>query len=118
MENNFNEKFRIRTKKFALDIIKLFQVLPKTDEARIMGKQLLRCSTSVAANFRAACWARSTKEYFAKICIVAEECDEAVFLLELLKEANIIQSEKLEYLQNESEELIAVFAKTLKNTKL
>ncbi len=118
MENNFNEKFRIRTKKFALDIIKLFQVLPKTDEARIMGKQLLRCSTSVAANFRAACRARSTKEYFAKICIVVEECDEAVFWLELLKEANIIQSEKLEYLQNESEELIAVFAKTKKNIKL
>jgi four helix bundle protein len=118
MENNFNEKFRIRTKKFALDIIKLFQMLPKTDEARIIGKQLLRSGSSVAANFRAACRARSTKEYFAKICIVVEECDETVFWLELLEEANIIQSEKLKFLHDESEELIAIFAKTKKNIKL
>jgi len=118
MENSFNEKFRLRTKKFALDIIKVFQMLPKTDEARILGKQLLRSGTSVAANFRAACRTRSTKEYFAKICIVVEECDESVFWLELLEEANINKSGTLKLLHDESEQLISVFAKTKKNIKL
>jgi four helix bundle protein len=118
MEDNFNEKFRKRSKIFALEIIRLFQALPKSDEARIIGKQLLRSGTSVAANFRAACRARSSREYFAKICIVVEECDESIFWMEILQDAHIIEPGKLKHLLDESIELMAVFAKTKKNIKL
>lgn len=60
----FNDELRERTKKFALRVIKAFQSLPKTDEARILGKQFLRAGTSVGANFRAVCRARSDAEFF------------------------------------------------------
>lgn len=118
MGSSFNEQLRIRTKVFALDIIKLFQMLPKSDEARIIGKQLLRSGTSVAANFRASCRARSVKEYYAKICIVVEECDESVFWLEVLEESEIYKADLQKELLKESEELIAIFAKTKKNIQL
>lgn len=78
-----SEAFKLRTKQLSLRVIKLFQALPKTDEARILGKQLLRSSTSVAANNRAACWARSKAEFFSKISIAVEEADETLFWLEL-----------------------------------
>ena len=78
------EVLKQRTKDFALRIIRLFQALPKTDEARIIGKQLLRSTTSVASNYRAACRARSDAEFFSKISIVVEEADETLFWLELL----------------------------------
>jgi len=65
-----------RTKRFSLQIIQFFQALPKSTEAQILGKQLLRSATSVTANYRAACRARSKAEFFAKLCIVVEEADE------------------------------------------
>ena len=70
-----------RTRKFAVEIIKFFQSLPRSEEAKILGKQLMRCGTSVAANYRAACRARSDQEFYAKICIVVEESDEVFFCL-------------------------------------
>lgn len=72
---NQPEELRDRTKTFAIRIIKLFQALPKTGEAQVLGKQLLRCGTSVAANYRAVCRARSKAEFVARIGIVAEEAD-------------------------------------------
>jgi four helix bundle protein len=104
----FGEQFKKRTKEFALRIIKLFQALPKTDEARILGKQLVRAATSVAANYRAACRARSQAEFFAKICIVVEEADETLFWLELLEESAIFPAERLQGLQQEANELVAI----------
>lgn len=89
------EAFKRRTKLLSLRIIKLFQALPKTDEARIIGKQLLRAATSVAANYRAACRSRSEAEFFSKISIVVEEADETLFWLEILNEAKIVTTEKL-----------------------
>lgn len=80
------EEIRDRTKKFAIRIVRLFRALPRTTEAQVMGKQLLRSGTSVAANYRSVCRARSTAEFIARIGIVAEEADESVLWLELLEE--------------------------------
>ncbi|MCC3155865.1 four helix bundle protein [Hymenobacter sp. 15J16-1T3B] len=78
---SFNEDLRTRTKQAALRVIRLFQQLPRTGEASVLGKQLLRAATSVAANFRAACRSRSTAEWYAKLCICVEESDETQFWL-------------------------------------
>src|SRR6059036_1770700 len=79
-----------RTKKFAIRIIKAFAGLPKDEAARIIGRQFLRSGTSVAANYRAACRARSAADFISKINNVAQEADETLFWLELLVEANLI----------------------------
>jgi four helix bundle protein len=80
------EELKKRTKQFAIRIVRLFQALPRRDEARVIGKQVLRSGTSVAANYRAVCRARSKAEFVAKIGVVVEEIDETVFWLELLVE--------------------------------
>lgn len=115
---NFNDEFRNRTKKFALRAIKLYQSLPHTEEARILGKQLLRSGTSVGANFRAACRARSKAEYISKLGIVLEEADESSFWMELLIEAGIFSESRLKSLYDESVELTKVFAVTKKTSKI
>ena len=104
------EALKNRTKHFAVRIIKLFRALPKNEEARIIGKQVLRSGTSIAANYRAVCRARSNAEFIAKIGIVVEETDETVFWLELLAETEIISARKLESLLNEANQLLAIFA--------
>ena len=104
------EELKNRSKQFAIRIIKLFRALPKADEARIIGKQILRSGTSVAANYRAVCRARSTAEFIAKIGIVVEEADETVFWLELLVETEIVNAQKLKPLMDEANELLAIFA--------
>jgi len=95
-----------RTKKFAVRIIKSFARLPKDEAARIIGRQFLRSGTSVAANYRAACRARSTADFISKISVVAEEADETVFWIELLIEAELVQMKLLEPLLKECEELL------------
>src|SRR5215213_10212801 len=104
------EILKNRTKQFAIRIVKLFRALPKNDEARIIGKQVLRSGTSVAANYRAVCRARSNAEVISKIGSVVEEADETVFWLELLVETEIIGIQKMESLINEANELLAIFA--------
>ena len=106
-----------RTKNFALDNIRFFKSLPKTDEARIIGKQLLRASTSVASNYRAACRSRSRQEFYAKICIVVEESDETLFWLELLTDSGIQTSEKTNLIMKEAEELLFIFSASKRSTK-
>jgi four helix bundle protein len=113
----FNEVFRERTRKLALAVIKLFEILKKSEESRIIGKQVLRSATSVAANYRAACRARSSAEYYSKLCIVIEECDETLFWFELIESAGFIKSEQLKELIAETYKLLAVFAKTRKTLK-
>jgi four helix bundle protein len=112
------QELRERTKKFALRIIRLFQALPKSTEAQVLGKQLLRCGTSVAANYRAACRARSKSEFIARLGIVAEDVDESVLWLELLEDANILKRERLEDISKESKELAAIFSTSLKTAKV
>lgn len=104
------EILKDRTKQFAIRIVRLFRALPKTDEGRILGKQILRSGTSVGANYRAVCRARSTAEFISKIGIVVEEADETVFWLELLVETEIMAVSKLQSLLDEANELLAIFA--------
>ncbi|HZQ67875.1 MAG TPA: four helix bundle protein [Terriglobales bacterium] len=88
------DALKLRTKQFAIRIVRLFQSLPATDEARTLGKQLLRSGTSVAANYRAACRARSKAEFVAKLGIVVEEIDETVFWLELFTETGVVRESR------------------------
>ena len=104
----FRKVMQDRTKQFALRMIRLFQALPKTDEARIIGKQLLRAGTSVGSNYRASCRARSTKEFYSKLSIVIEEADESMFWLEILGESGIIKHSLLQEIIHETEEIIKI----------
>ncbi|WBO83875.1 four helix bundle protein [Hymenobacter yonginensis] len=106
----FAEETRQRTKQAALRVIRLYQAMPQTDEARILGKQLLRSATSVGANHRAACRGRSRAEYFAKLCICVEEADETLYWMELLMESGIIRPEKLAALYEDFNKITAVLA--------
>lgn len=111
------EDLLIRTKKFALASIKLYQSLPKTEEARILGKQFLRCATSVGANYRSSLRARSSAEFIAKLGIVVEEADESTFWLELLIESEIVKSNKCEDFLKEAKELLKIFSASRKTAK-
>lgn len=115
--DGFNEKYRTRTKKFAVAIIRFYGRQKKTDEIRIIGKQLVRSATSVAANFRAATRARSNAEFFSKMCIVVEEADETVFWLEILEESNLIRQQETTEIKAEILEILKVMSKVKKNAK-
>jgi four helix bundle protein len=104
------EELKQRTKDFAIRVVKLYRVLPRTEEARVIGRQVLRSGTSMAANYRAVCRARSKAEFISKIGIVVEEADETVFWLELLVETGVVKADKMESLLIEANELLAIFA--------
>jgi four helix bundle protein len=104
------EALKKRTKQFAIRIVKLFQSLPRTEEARVLGRQILRSGTSVAANYRAVCRARSKAEFIAKVGVVVEEADETVLWLELLVDTGIMSEKRLITLLAEANELLAIFA--------
>ena len=106
-----------RTKKFALKVIKLVASLPRTREADIIGRQLLKAGTSVGANYREANRARSKAEFRAKIGIVEQESDESLYWLELLKESGIAKGKLLEELLIESDELVTIFTTIGKKSK-
>jgi four helix bundle protein len=103
------EELKVRTKQFAIRIIKFVQALPKSSEAQVIGRQLLKSGTSVAANYRAVCRSRSNPEFIAKMGTVIEEADETAFWLELVDEASIT-SEHVEPLLREAGELVKIFA--------
>jgi four helix bundle protein len=103
------QELRDRTKKFALRVIRLFRALPRTGDAQVMGKQLLRSGTSVAANYRAACRSRSRAEFLSRLSIVLEEADESALWLELLIESGTMKKEKSEPLLTEARQLTAIF---------
>jgi four helix bundle protein len=105
-----SEELKKRTKPFAIRIIKLFRALPRTEEARVIGKQMLRSGTSVAANYRAVCRARSRAEFIAKMGVVVEESDETVLWLELLVDTQIVSGKRMTELLAEANELLAIFA--------
>ena len=113
----YRERLKQRTKLFALRVIRLYQSLPKTTIDQIIGKQMLRSATSVAANYRAACRARSNADFYSKICIVVEETDETMFWLELLWEADIVKQELLQDLYQESEEILKIMVVSRKNSE-
>jgi four helix bundle protein len=106
------EQLKQRTKQFALRVIKLVEALPKGRTADVIGKQLLRSATSVGANYRAACRARSKADFIAKIGIVEEEADESLYWLELIVEAGLMPEKLVCDLQHEADELTAIFVAT------
>lgn len=114
---DFADEFKLRTKLFALRILRLFKALPKTPEAQIIGKQLFRSASSVAANYRAVCRARSDAEFYSKISIVVEEADETIFWLEMLMDADIVPKERLSDVYHEGNEILAIVASSRKTVK-
>jgi four helix bundle protein len=111
------EELKRRTKAFGLSVIKLLNRLPKTRAANVIGSQLLNCSMSVGANYRAACRARSKAEFAAKLGIVEEEADEAAYWLELLTEGEIVPSSCVMTLIREANELVAIVVASLVTAK-
>jgi len=106
-----------RTKTFALDVIKMVESLPKTTIAHVIGKQLLRAGTSVGANYRSACRARSTADFIAKMGIVEEEADESIYWMELLIEAGIRPQDKIDPLKGEAGELLTITVSSIKTAR-
>lgn len=111
------EHLQERTKRFALRIVKLYRSLPRSEEARILGKQVLRSGTSIGANYRAACRARSRAEFVAKLGMVLEEADETAYWLDLIREAGIFPEEKLRDIVCESKELVSIFVASVRTAK-
>ena len=106
-----------RTKAFALRILKLVDTLPKTTAGRALASQIVRSGTSVAANYRAACRARSTADFIARMGIVEEEADETLFWLELLEESGLVPAAKLTAIKREVDELIAITVASIKTAR-
>jgi four helix bundle protein len=111
------EQLRDRTKAFAVRIIRVMRALPRSPEAQVIGKQLLRSGTSVGANYRAACRARSRAEFVSKLGIVVEEADETIYWLELLVDGEVVAQERLAELMKEARELTAIFTAAQHTTR-
>jgi len=114
------DKFELieRTKKFAIRVFKLIEKFPQTKSANVISYQLLKSASSVAANYRAACRAKSKADFINKIKMVEEEADESLFWLSFLKDVGILSTdEELEALIKESNELVSIFTQTLKTLK-
>ena len=103
-------QLRIRTKRFAIDVIRLVRSLPYNRESKVIGDQLLRSATSVGANYRAVCRARSGPDFVSKMGILLEEADESAFWLELLCDSGVLKQDTVEPLLTEANQLTAIFA--------
>ncbi len=106
---NRAKQLQNRTKKFAVRVIKAFARLPKDEATRIIGRQFLRSGTSLAANYRASCRARSGADFISKKSIVTEETDETLFWFEVLVESELVRQRMVESLMSECEELPKIF---------
>ena len=111
------KELKDRTRRFAVDVVQLTRELPNTLDGRRIGQQFLDAGTSVAANYRSACRARSHAEFVAKMGIVEEESDEALFWLELMVDSKLVTQHRVEKLMNEANELTAIFVASLKTAK-
>ncbi len=112
-----SDEFKERTKAFALRIIHLVDSLPTSRTAGIIGGQLLRAGTSVGANYRAACRARSSADFTAKMGIVEEECDESAYWMELLIEADIMTKSRVSSLLEEANEILSMIIASIKTSR-
>jgi four helix bundle protein len=110
-------ELRERTKRFAVDVIRLCRGLPTTVDGRVVSRQLVKAATSVAANYHSACRGRSRAEFIAKLGIVLEEADESLLWLELIVESGLVPKPRVEKLLNEADELTAIFATSLKTAR-
>ncbi len=112
-----SEGLKKRTKEFAKRVINLCRQLPDNREARLIGNQLFRAGTSVGANYRAACRARSKADFIAKLGLVLEEADESLYWLEILDESGMTKAELVKPLMAEANELVAIFVASLNTAK-
>jgi four helix bundle protein len=112
-----HDNLKDRTKKFALRVIRLVEALPKGKSADVIGKQLLRSGTSVAANYRAACRAKSSADFIAKMGTVEEEADESIFWMELLIESKLVAKGLLLDLMKEADEILAIIVSSIKTAR-
>src|ERR1700735_3998562 len=106
-----------RTQRFAIDVIKFVEELPPKRSLNVLSNQLLRCSSSVGANYRSACKGKSTADFINKIVIVEEEADESIYWLELMEEAGLVSSKDIFTLKKEANELTAIFTAIGKTAK-
>ncbi|MGF7038282.1 four helix bundle protein [Mucilaginibacter lappiensis] len=106
-----------RTQKFAVDVIKFIEELPRKHSLDVLSKQLLRSSTSIGANYRSACRGKSTADFINKIIIVEEEADESIYWLELIEQSALTNSNSLSSLKKEANELTAIFTAIGKTAK-
>jgi four helix bundle protein len=115
--NPTREHLRPRTRAFALRIVNVAENLPNTRIGNHFANQLLRCGTSVGANYRAACRARSVAEFCSKLGIVEEEADESIFWLEMLVDAKLLPKQRLKLLMDEANELLAMVIASIKTAR-
>ncbi len=113
-----HQDLRARTKAFALRIIKLYSAVPKTTEAQVLGKQVLRSGTSVGAHYHEACRAKSNADFISKLEGGLQELDETTYWLDLIVEADILTSDRLQSLLREANELTSMFVTIVKNVKI
>ena len=111
------EQLKARTRAFALRVIRLTESLPKTETARVIGRQLLRCGTSVGANHRSASRAKSTADFIHKMGIVEEEADECLYWMELLIEAELVKRDPLAPLMQEANELLSITVSAIRTAR-
>jgi|SRR5690606_30687976 len=111
------EKIQHRTKKLGMEVILLTAFLPKTVTGSIIGKQIIRCATSIGANYRAACRARSVPDFVNKLKIVEEETDETLYWLEIIDELKLIETSKIILVKKEVIEILSIIVATIKTIK-
>ena len=110
-------KLKSRTQAFALGIIRLVEMLPRNPSGRVIGDQLLRAGTSVAANYRAATRARSRREFIAKLGIVEEEGDETLFWIDLAVDASLIDRNRIQELRAEANEIVSMVVSSIRTAR-
>ena len=115
-KSEFIERLKKRTKQLAVDVVLFYDEMKKTDATRVIGKQLIRSVTSTAANYRAACVARSRREFFSKMSIVVEEADETLFWLEMLRDTKFASGSQLDPLLHENLAILKIVSKARKNS--
>ena len=111
------QTFKKRTKQFGLQVIGLVESLPRTRAAEVVGRQSLRCATSVGANYRAACRGQSRADVLAKLAIVEQETDESLYWLEMLVDSRILADDRVAPLMKEANELLAMTVASLKTLR-
>ena len=112
-----SDEMKVRTRGFALRVIRLAESLPETATARVIRNQMIRCGSSVGANYRAACRARSKADFISKLGIVEEEADETVYWMELLIDADIVKRSRLSGLLEEANQILSIVISSIKTAK-
>ena len=113
----YRDEMMQRTRDFALRVVRLWQALPQRGDAAVLGKQLLRCGTSVGANYRAACHAKSRADFAAKLKISEEEADECEYWMDLLVAAEIVPEPRLAALRTEAHEIASMLTAATRRMK-